>query len=300
MDKKYTFDRNAGRVVISGLEVGYGHTIGNALRRTILSKMPGAAATSVKIDGVTHEFQNVPGIVENMLVLQNNLRQVRFLADSDGPHTVYLRAKTTGTVTAGDLILTANVSVMNPEHEICNVVELPFEATITVDTGVGYVQASEIIPDDLLAIRLDANFNPISNCVYRVEEDVIGGRPYDKLVVDVVSDGSMDIEKAIALSGRLLVNAFAEIADIEVGIAETAQREIDERTQMQALRSHPIDEASLSVRTFNALHRHGIKSIEDLSGMTRREVANIRNLGQISLEEIDNKMAELKISYKQE
>ena len=301
---EYVENRNYGKFEIEPLERGFGTTIGNALRRVMLSSLPGDAITSVYIDGVQHEFQTIDGVIEDVTGIILNLKNVVVKNYSNEQKTLKLNVNHEGVVTAADIEKDADVEIINPEQEIATLVKggkLSME--MTVCSGRGYVRAEankKLLGDiKLNTIAMDSNFSPIERVNYEVEGARVGqDDTYDKLTMEIWTNGSMKPEEAIALASRILIEHFDiltkldEIAD-ETGLMK--QNVDDSKTKALEL---SIDELEFSVRAYNCLKRANINTLQDLTQKSENEMMKIRNLGKKSLKEVIDKVKEMGFSFR--
>ena len=298
-------DDTYGKFVISPLERGYGITLGNSLRRIMLSTMPGAAVTSVKIEGVNHQFEAIPGAVEDATDVILNLKNLVIKLEDDSPQTIRLKAEGEKEVTAGEFQVSGNLEILNPDHHIATLsedAELNLEAR--VEKGRGYVTAEQNEKNKeenvIGEIAIDSSFSPIERVNFDVKDTREGERSdLDELTMEIVTDGSLSPENAISLAAKvldehldMLINLNEEINEAEVMVEkeEEEKNEILETT---------IEELDLSVRSSNCLKRAGIDTVEELTNTTENELMQIRNLGKKSLQEIKAKLAELDLTLKQ-
>ena len=296
---------NYGRFELEPLERGFGTTIGNALRRVILSSLPGTSVIAVKIDGVMHEFQKIDGIVEDVTTIVLNIKNLVLKNHSEEIKTLKLYADKEGAVTANMIEKDADIEVVNPDLVICNLVKGgKIDMELTVANGRGYVEAKSnlaLIPDASVGIiPIDANFSPIEIVKYEVEDTRVGqNETYDKLVLEVTTDGSMLPEEAIALASKILIEHFSLLAELN-SIADISgimqEKQVD--TMTKTLET-PIEEVEFSVRAYNCLKRAGIHTIQDLINKKEIEVTKIRNLGKKSLKEVLDKVADLGLEFKE-
>lgn len=303
---EYVENRNYGKFEIEPLERGFGTTIGNALRRVMLSSLPGDAITSVYIDGVQHEFQTMDGVIEDVTGIILNLKNVVVKNYSNEPKTLKLNVEKEGVITAADIEKDADVEIINPEQEIATLVKggkLSME--MTVNSGRGYVRAEankKLLGDvKLNTIAMDSNFSPIERVNYEVEGARVGqDDTYDKLTMEIWTNGSMKPEEAIALASRIIIEHFDiltkldEIAD-ETGLMK--QNVDDSKTKALEL---SIDELEFSVRAYNCLKRANINTLQDLTQKSENEMMKIRNLGKKSLKEVIDKVKEMGLNFKNE
>ena len=293
-----------GKFIAYPFERGFGTTLGNALRRVMLSSLPGDAITSVHIDGVLHEFQTIDGVIEDVTQIILNLKSVVVKNHTNEPKTVKLNVSKEGVVTAADIQKDADVEIINPEQEIATLVKGgKLDMEITIGSGRGYVRAEankKALGDvKLNTIAMDSNFSPIERVNYEVEGARVGqDDTYDKLTMEVWTNGSMKPEEAIALASRIIIEHFEiltkldEIAD-ETGLMK--QNVDDSKTKALEM---SIDELEFSVRAYNCLKRANINTLQDLTQKSENEMMKIRNLGKKSLKEVIDKVKELGFSFR--
>ncbi|MFD1393536.1 DNA-directed RNA polymerase subunit alpha [Lacticaseibacillus jixianensis] len=295
---------NYGKFVVEPLERGYGTTLGNSLRRILLSSLPGAAVSNIQIDGVLHEFSTIDGVLEDVTQIILNIKKLALKMHSDEDKTVEIDVDGPATVTAADIVTDADVEVLNPEQYICTVAEGGhFHVRMTVRTGRGYVPAdqnkTENMPIGVLPI--DSIFTPISRVNYQVESTRVGRRnDFDKLTLDVWTNGSISPREAISLAAKILT----EHLDIFVNLTDSAKNaEImveKEETHKEKMLEMTIEELDLSVRSYNCLKRAGINTVQELTNKTEADMMKVRNLGRKSLEEVKNKLSDLGLSLRKE
>jgi DNA-directed RNA polymerase subunit alpha len=286
-----------GRFHAQPFERGFGTTIGNALRRILLSSIEGAAITAVKIDGVLHEFSSIPGVVEDTTDILLNLKQIPFRIHSDHPETLMLSAEGPGTITAGDIQLTANSEVLNPDLPVCTLSEEgKIAMELRLQRGRGYTTADRNFDEDLGIgyIPLDSVHSPVRKVNYRVEDARLGQTTdYDKLVLEVWTNGAISPQDAVAMAAKLLKDHMAIFINFEEAPEEDLDfpSSDDERLIEQFSRS--VDELELSVRSYNCLKNANIKSIGDLVTRSEAEMLKTKNFGRKSLNEIKDILAEM-------
>ena len=300
---EYDQAKNYGKFVIKPLERGFGTTLGNALRRVMLSSMPGSAVTSVKIEGVMHEFQKVDGIKEDVMNIILNIKSLVVKNHSDEKKVMHLSVSKEGTVTAGDIEHDADIEIVNPELVICNLVKGgKIDMELTVSNGRGYVDAKEnkkLMGGDIPGvIPVDSNYSPIEKVLPEVDPTRVGqNENFDKLTMYVYTNGSMTPEEAMALAGKILIEHFNVIADLNEIADKTgimAEKKVDTITKTLET---PIEEIEFSVRAYNCLKRANINTMQDLIDMSENDVAKIRNLGKKSLKEVLDKVAEMGLKF---
>lgn len=291
------------KFVIEPLEPGFGYTLGNSLRRTLLSSIPGAAVTSIRIDNTLHEFSTIEGVKEDVTEIILNIKSLVVSSDNDEPVVAYLRKSGAGQVTAADITAPAGVEIHNPDLVIATINEkaASFELELTIERGRGYVSASQNrnSSGDTGIIPIDSIYSPVLKVTYRVEATRAGERTdFDRLVVDVESKPSISPRDAIASAGKTLVELFGLAQElnlaaegIEIGPAPV---EVVVSNEM----SMPIEDLDLSVRSYNCLKREGINNVNQLVALSETELMNIRNFGQKSVDEVKDKLVELGLSLK--
>ena len=302
---EYQETNNYGKFELEPLERGFGTTIGNALRRVMLSSLPGSSVISVKIDGVMHEFQKIDGIIEDVTTIVLNIKKLVVKNHSEEIKTLHLSAKKEGVVTAADFDKDADIEIINPDLVICNLVKGgKIDMELTIANGRGYVEAKtnkELLGETKVGvIPVDSNFSPIEVVKYEVLDTRVGqNENYDKLVLEVTTDGSMTPEEAIALASKILVEHFNLLCDLNsIANVSGLMQEKTVDTMTKTLET-PIEEVEFSVRAYNCLKRAGIHTIQDLVNKKEIEVTKIRNLGKKSLKEVLDKVADLGLEFKE-
>ena len=286
-----------GKYVVEPLERGYGTTLGNSLRRVLLSSLPGTAFTSVKIAGVQHEFSTIPGVVEDVTEIVLNIKGILARLHSTGPKTVYLEASGEGTVTAGDIKADAEVEILNPEHVIAHLgPDGALNMEMVLDHGRGYVSADRnknpAMP--IGTIPVDSIYTPVLKVNYSVENTRVGNQTdFDKLTIEVWTDNTMSSRDAVSLGAKILVDHFTLFTDLSENLTESSVVVEKEEQQTNDLMSITIEELDLSVRSFNCLKRANINTVEDLVSKTQEEMIKVRNLGRKSLEEVEHKLNQM-------
>jgi DNA-directed RNA polymerase subunit alpha len=291
-------DENRGVFQIEPLDRGFGYTFGNSLRRVLLSSLEGAAVTSVKIEGVAHEFTTLPGVREDVTDILLNLKNLSCRLHGESPEIeVRLQKKGAGPVTAADIQAPADLEILNPELEIAHLSDRgKLELTMTIGRGRGYVPAemNKGHEHTIGVIPIDSIFSPVRRVAYDVEAARVGQRTdYDKLILDVTTDGSIDPRDAIAQGAELLIRQLAIFTDIEKieGFAEQAAEQAAEPSLAHGMENFPIEELELGVRSYNCLKRVGIETIGDLVSKTESELGTIPNFGKKSIEEVKETLA---------
>jgi len=302
--KEYNESNFYGKFELEPLERGFGTTIGNALRRVMLSSLPGSAITSVKIEGVMHEYQKIDGIMEDVTSIVLNLKSVVIKNHANAEKTVHLVKTEEGVVTAGDIECDADIEIVNPEQVICNIVKGgEIDMTLTIGCGRGYVDAAsnkQLLANTLQPgqIPIDSLYSPIERVSFEVEGARVGhNENFDKLVMHVNTNGSMSPEEAMALSAKILIEHFSIISDLN-NISDLsgvmAEKKVDVITKTLET---PIEEIEFSVRTYNCLKRANINTVQDLIDKREAEVTKIRNLGKKSLKEVLDKVSEMGLKF---
>ncbi|MFT8470552.1 DNA-directed RNA polymerase subunit alpha [Oenococcus sp.] len=293
-----------GKFVAEPLERGYGTTLGNSLRRVLLSSLPGAAINSVQIDGVLHEFTTIDGVTEDVTQIILNLKKVALRIDSDEQKTLEVDFSGAGDLTAGDIKGDGDVEILNPDLHLATVsAGKSLHMTLTAVRGRGYDSAEENKAKMELGIgvlAIDSIYTPISKVNYTVEKTRVGHRDdYDKLTLEVWTDGSVTPSEALSLGSKILTEHLSLFIDL----SNAGQKEMmldPDAVETVMEKKEPIEELELSVRSFNCLKRAGINTIEDLTNKTLHDMGEVRNLGRKSLEEIIQKLAERGHSFKQD
>lgn len=300
-----TADGTYGKFVVEPLERGYGTTLGNSLRRVLLSSLPGYAITSVKIDGVLHEFSTIDGVKEDVTEIVLNLKGVILKIHGDGPETIYIDASGKCVVTAGDIKADANVEILNPDHVIANLEEggvLKME--LTCDKGRGYVSAErnkQLMQPVIGVIAIDSIYTPVLKVNYTVENTRVGQiTDYDKLSLEAWTDGTISAQEAVSLGAKILTDHLDLFVDLSEEARETETMIVKNDDSKGKILEMTIEELDLSVRSFNCLKRAGINTVEDLTNRTEEDMMRVRNLGRKSLEEVIAKLESLDLSLRKE
>jgi DNA-directed RNA polymerase subunit alpha len=286
-------DANHGVFVIEPLDRGFGYTFGNSLRRVLLSSLEGAAVTSVKIEGVAHEFTTLPGVREDVMDIILNLKNLICRLEGESPEIeVRLDKRGSGTVTAADIEAPADLEILNPELEIANLAgKGRLELTLTIGRGRGYMPAElNRGPEHSIGtIPVDSIFSPVRRVSYEVEAARVGQRTdYDKLTLDITTDGSIEPRDSIGQAAEILIRQLAIFTDLDriEGLGETGPELEAEAPQAHGMENFPIEELELGVRSYNCLKRVGIETIGDLVSKSEDELAAIPNFGKKSIEEV--------------
>jgi len=301
---EYIENNHYGKFELEPLERGFGTTLGNALRRVMLSSLPGSAITSVKIEGVMHEFQKIDGVVEDVTAIVLALKSIVIKNHSEEDKVIRLYADKEGAVTAGDIERDADVEIVNPELVIANLVKGgKLDMEMTVSNGRGYVDAKanqKLLGENVAGvIAIDSLYSPIERVSYEVESARVGqNENFDKLTMNVYTNGSITPEEAMALSARILIEHFNIVTDLNA-ISDVsglmAEKKVDTITKTLET---PIEEIEFSVRAYNCLKRAGINTVQDLISKKEADVTKIRNLGKKSLKEVIEKVKEMGLKFR--
>ncbi len=297
-------DSSYGKYVIEPLERGYGTTLGNSLRRVLLSSLPGTACTSIKIAGIQHEFSTIPGVKEDVTEIVLNVKSIIARLHSAEPKTVYIEASGEGIVTAGDIKADAEVEILNPEQTIASLgPDGALNMELVLDHGRGYVSADKNKNPAMAigTIPVDSIFTPVLKVNYTVENTRVGNQTdFDKLTIEVWTDKTMTSRDAISLGAKILCDhfrLFTELSDV-AGSGSTVVEKVE--TQPDTVMNMTIEELDLSVRSFNCLKRANINTVADLVSKTEEEMIKVRNLGRKSLEEVVHKLTMMGLSLASE
>ncbi len=293
-------DNTYGKFVVEPLERGYGITLGNSLRRILLSSLPGAAVTSIKIDGVLHEFSTVPGVIEDVTEIILNVKNLSLKLHSDEPKIVYIDAEGEGPITAGDIKADSDVEILNPDLHICTLNgDSRFYMELVIDKSRGYVPAEKNKQpgQPIGIIPVDSIYTPVRRVNYTVENTRVGQiTDYDKLTLEVWTNGSLKPDEAISLGAKIMsehLNLFIDLSDQAKHTEIMVEKE---ETKKEKVLEMTIEELDLSVRSYNCLKRAGINTVEDLTNKTEEDMMKVRNLGRKSLEEVLSKLNALGLS----
>ena len=305
-------DGRNGKFIIEPLERGYGITLGNSLRRVLLSSLPGVAVTSIKIDNVLHEISTIPGVKEDVTEIVLNVKGITAKLHTDGPKTVLIDVTGGADVTAGDIKQDADIEILNPDHHIATVGDnVRFFMELTFDHGRGYVSQeknkqlylaqSQDVAAPIGTIFTDSIYTPVYNVNYTVENTRVGSNTdYDRLTLEVLTNGVIHAKEAISLGAKILnehLNLFVDLSDEAKNIDVMVERE---ETIKEKVLEMTIEELDMSVRSFNCLKRAGIDTVEDLINRTEDDMMKVRNLGKKSLEEVIAKLHSLGLDLKKE
>lgn len=289
-------DGTYGKFVVEPLERGFGNTLGNSLRRVLLSSLPGVAVTSVKIDGVMHEFSTIPGVKEDVTEIVLNLKSLIARLETDEAKTIFMRKKGPCELKAGDIPFDGEIEILNPDLHIATLNEdADLCMELVIDKGRGYVSADknkkEMQDHTLGVIPIDSIYTPVLKVNYNVENTRVGQiTDYDKLSIEVWTNGVIDAKEAISLSAKILLehlNLFSDLTEAESGLNILVEKNTSDKEKILGI---TLDEMDLSVRSFNCLKRAGINTVEDLTKKTETDMMKVRNLGRKSLEEVIKKL----------
>lgn len=301
---EYVESNSYGKFEIEPLERGFGTTIGNALRRVMLSSLPGSAITSVKIEGVMHEFQTIDGIMEDVTSIVLNLKNVVVKNHTEEDAVIRLITDKEGVVTAGDIECPSDVEIINKDQEIATIVKGgSLNMEMTVSNGRGFVRAEvnkKLMGDTKVGvIAIDSNYSPIERVNIAVEDARVGqATNYDKLILEVWTNGAMKPEEAIALASRIIIEHFEILTELNsIADIKGLMTEQDEDPKVKALETS-IDDMEFSVRAYNCLKRSGINTMQDLVNRKESDMMKIRNLGKKSLKEVLDKVKEMGLSFR--
>ncbi|HEY5586367.1 MAG TPA: DNA-directed RNA polymerase subunit alpha [Ruminiclostridium sp.] len=290
-------DNIYGKFIIEPLERGYGITLGNSLRRILLSSLPGVAVNSIKIDGVLHEFSTVPGVVEDVTEIILNIKSLSLKMYSEGSKVIYIDANGEGPITAGDIITDQDVEILNPDLLIATLNgDHRFYMELVISVGRGYVSAdkNKQAGQPIGVIPVDSIYTPVKKVNYTVENTRVGQiTDYDKLTLEVWTNGSINPDEAISLGAKILsehLNLFVDLSDQAKHTEIMVEKE---ETKKEKVLEMTIEELDLSVRSYNCLKRAGINTVEDLTNKTEEDMMKVRNLGRKSLEEVLQKLQAL-------
>ena len=293
--------RNYAKFICEPLERGYGMTIGNSLRRILLSSLPGAAITSIKLDGVLHEFSTVKGIVEDVPELIVNLKSVRLKVSDNEEKIIRINHKGAGEIKAGDIETDGTVEILNPELHIATASEAAdFRLEMTVNRGRGYNVAEKNKRDNspIDVLPIDSIFTPVKKVNYTVENTRVGQMvDYDKLTIEIWTDGSLKPFEALSLAAKVMVGHLELFIDLSETARNTQVMVEKEESKKEKVLEMPIEELELSVRSYNCLKRAGIATVEDLANKSQEDMMKVRNLGKKSLDEVTNKLIALGLGF---
>ena len=296
-------DKRYGKFVCEPLERGYGVTIGNSLRRIMLSSLPGTAVSRIKIDGVVHEFSSIPGVKEDVTEIIMNVKElnIRNSSSDNEPKTAYIEASGEGIVRASDIRVDQDIEIMNPEQVIATLSgpDAKLNMELTIVNGRGYVGADKNKSEDapLGSIAVDSIFTPVERVNMTVDNTRVGQQTdFDKLTLDVYTNGTIEPDKAVSLAAKVLtshLSLFIDLSEDSKSVEVMVEKEDDEKSKVLEMN---IDELELSVRSYNCLKRAGINTVEELCSKTPDDMMKVRNLGRKSLEEVLAKLKDLGLS----
>lgn len=293
-----------GKFVVEPLEAGFGITIGNSLRRVLLSSLPGAAVSFINIRGVEHEFDTIPGVLEDVPEIVLNIKSIVLKMTEDEPVKLIIEKKGKGEIKASDIELQPHVTIINPNQHIATLNEdADFYLEMMVEKGRGY-EPSELKKDEITEIGIipmDSNFTPVEKVNWKVENTRVGQRTdYDRLILEVTTDGSMKADEATSLAAKILTEHLELFIGLKEHVSEINLMVEKEEDQKEKVLEMTVEELDLSVRSFNCLKRAGINSVEELTNKTESEMMKVRNLGRKSLLEVTEKLEELGLGLKAE
>ena len=295
-------NKDYGKFVIEPLERGYGTTLGNSLRRVLLASLPGAAVTSINIEGVLHEFDTVPGVREDVMQIILNIKGIAVKSYVEDEKIIELDVEGPAEITAGDILTDSDIEIVNPDHYLFTIGEgSSLKATMTVNSGRGYVPADENKKDNapVGTLAVDSIYTPVTKVNYQVEPTRVGSNDgFDKLTLEILTNGTIIPEDALGLSARILtehLDLFTNLTEIakSAEVMKEADTESDDR-----ILERTIEELDLSVRSYNCLKRAGINTVHDLTEKSEAEMMKVRNLGRKSLEEVKVKLIDLGLGLK--
>ena len=295
-------NKDYGKFVIEPLERGYGTTLGNSLRRVLLASLPGAAVTSINIEGVLHEFDTVPGVREDVMQIILNIKGIAVKSYVEDEKIIELDVEGPAEVTAGDILTDSDIEIVNPDHYLFTIGEgSSLKATMTVNSGRGYVPADENKKDNapVGTLAVDSIYTPVTKVNYQVEPSRVGSNDgFDKLTLEILTNGTIIPEDALGLSARILTEHLDLFTNLtEIAKSTEVMREADTESDDRIL-DRTIEELDLSVRSYNCLKRAGINTVHDLTEKSEAEMMKVRNLGRKSLEEVKLKLIDLGLGLK--
>ena len=305
--QEYVESENYGKFVLSPLERGFGTTIGNALRRVLLSSLPGAAVFSIKVDGVYHEFTSIPGVREDVSMIILQLKQLVMKIEDDEVYTLQISAKGPCTITAGDIICPAQVEVINKDLEIAHLEkDVTLEMELKAKNGRGYISAdlnkqlNQGSSQGIGTVFTDSIYTPVEKVAYNVEPTRVGEDvKYDAVTLEVWTDGSINPQKAIAMAAKILMDHLDIVAGINDEVLQMDEVLKEGNTEQPSKgQQMMIEDLDLSVRSYNCLKRAGIQAVDELTQKTEDEMMRVRNLGKKSLKEVKDKLIELGLGFK--
>ena len=287
-------DGSYGKFVVEPLEIGYGTTLGNSLRRILLSSLPGVAVTAIKIAGIAHEFSTIPGVKEDVTEIVLNIKKIVAKLHTDEPQTVTIEANEAGDVTAGDINVTSDIEILNPDLHIATLSEnATLSMELTFAHGRGYVSAERNKQANAAigVLPIDSIYTPVHKVNYYVENTRVGNMTdYDKLTIEIWTNKTISARDAVSYSAKILNDHLSLFIDLSDDIGNTSTVVVKAEDQSNKVLQMTIEELDLSVRSFNCLKRAGINTVEDLISKTQEDMMKVRNLGHKSLEEVINKL----------
>src|ERR687895_1713117 len=289
------------KFAVEPLEPGFGYTLGNSLRRTLLSSIPGAAIKQIKVDGTLHEFGTIDGVTEDVTDIVLNLKELVIKSDNEDPTNVHLRVSGPAEVTAGDVELPAGVEILNPDHHVAS---LNQDATLSmelrIEQGRGYVPAATAPKEAIGTIPIDALFSPVKRVTYEVEPTRVEQMTnFDRLILDVETDGSMSPRDALSSAGATLVELLQLFASLGEGTGGLVLGPDPEEVVVSGVLAQPIEDLELTVRSYNCLKREGVTTVGELVQKAEEDLLEIRNFGQKSIDEVKAKLEEMGLSLRQ-
>ena len=295
-------NKDYGKFVIEPLERGYGTTLGNSLRRVLLASLPGSAVTSINIEGVLHEFDTVPGVREDVMQIILNIKGIAVKSYVKDEKIIELDVQGPAEITAGDILTDSDIEIVNPDHYLFTIGEgSSLKATMTVNSGRGYVPADENKKDNapVGTLAVDSIYTPVTKVNYQVEPARVGSNDgFDKLTLEILTNGTIIPEDALGLSARILTEHLDLFTNLtEIAKSAEVMKEADTESDDRVL-DRTIEELDLSVRSYNCLKRAGINTVHDLTEKSEAEMMKVRNLGRKSLEEVKVKLADLGLGLK--
>ena len=296
-------ERTYGKFIVEPLERGYATTLGNSLRRIMLSSLPGSAVTSVKIDGVLHEFTTIEGVSEDVLEIILNLKKIIFKMDDDGPKTVYIQAQGEGEVTGKDIIVDSDIEVLNPDEHIAYMMKgAELRMSMVIEKGRGYNASEKNKREDMPigTIPVDSIFSPARKVNFTVENTRVGNvTDFDKLTLEVWTDGTIYPEEAVSLAAKVLNEHFQLFIELNENVKNLSLMVEREENEKEKVLEMSIEELELSVRSSNCLRRADIHTVQQLVAKSEDDMAKVRNLGKKSLNEIKKRLIEIGFSLRQ-
>jgi DNA-directed RNA polymerase subunit alpha len=289
------------KMTVEPLEPGFGYTLGNSLRRTLLSSIPGAAVTQIKIDGVLHEFSTVEGVTEDVTEIVLNLKELVVRSENEEPTMVHLKASGPGEITAVDIELPTGIEILNPDHHIATLnKKATLSMELVVEQGRGYRPAGTAAKEAIGTIPIDALFSPVKRVTYDVEPTRVGQNTnFDRLVLDIETNGAMAPSDALSAAGSTLVELFQLFSGIGAGTGGLVVGPEPSEEEETGVLAKPIEELELTVRSYNCLKREGVQTVGDLVQKSEDDLLEIRNFGQKSIDEVMSKLDELGLSLRQ-